>query len=602
MFATAILFWENNAFSFNLKIEHSFYWRCPYPVNPLFSKKSTLSILLLIAFAVPMRFVFLEEDQPANNISGYTQADEPYYCFRAVADEMMSRPGFPAGFNTLNSHILSTHNYQSTKLGFKIFGYNYTGLRITIVVKSLITIALLFVSIFLFYQHKVSPRIWFFLLAVMLIDPYFLVTSRLQNPQIDSILWLSLGLFLVFAHTRTQKMLYFFLSVLVHVLTVFAIYPYTIFALLAIGAYTLYLCYEEKSLRYIFIASLAAIAGFGIFLVTLQLEESTFTGYLHNLLHYNSEKSEIGIHHSTILETLKAPLQIIYTNLLRYNPLYLLVFSGLFIIFITKRKQLEKPTIYCIIVLIFGVIQSMFVVSYPFKKWVTLFPYLIACIVPIIIQFQKMYYQKSLPKMWILFALAISILLAVYTMLVTNNHEYWRAFDYGFGYEEPSFSLKWIPVLSFSLLSISIIITLASSNYAKHIWQFAGVFYLLGLLAIDYSMLYQKPRYEFKNFLLKSADDCNGKIIVGDLSHAYTFYNSALALVSYYAEDLKREHRLQEHVHELDKEKLIYIKNYLPHTQPPKTISSHSILFVLKKYYPGNLYAFAIYSPEHSKQ
>lgn len=87
--------------------------------------------------------------------------------------------------------------------------------------------------------------------------------------------------------------------------------------------------------------------------------------------------------------------------------------------------------------------------------------------------------------------------------------------------------------------------------------QTIGVLLLIRCINISYELLFKHLKYEYKKFIQDSAPILNGKIIVGDLSHAYTFYNNSLVLVSYHAEDFKIDTHLKENISKFYTKKLI---------------------------------------------
>lgn len=555
-------------------------------------------LLPVLLISIIIRFVYLDQDQPANNLSGYTQGDEPYYCYAAVHEEMVSRPGFPDAFKNPHSHITGLHNYFTTKASFSIFGYTYTGMRLVSVMGSLLVIWLLFISLFRYYKEERNPILWFLFILFLLLDPYFLITSRLQNPQIDSIVWLSIGLYFIYTHSRTSKPKYLIMAVFVHVFTVLFVYPYTLFALLGLAFYILYLAIKERTPIYIFHAIIGSLFALLIFVAILYLRGSTPADFIQNLLRYNAEKSEVGVKSFSALELFKAPLQIFYSNLVRYNLFYLLLFGGLILVLIKKIRTLEAPLVFTAFVIAAAIIQCTFVVSYPFKKWVAIFPYFATLVIPIYLHFRTLLDENSRLKSIATLGIGMAVIIAFFNMRITNNHEYWKSFDYGFIYKDPSLLIRWVPFATFFISAVLFLVIIYKKSWFRPLSNTIGVLVLLGSGTISYELLYKEPKYEYKRFLTDSAPILNGKIVVGDLSHAYTFYNNSLVLVSYYAEDLKMDQRLKNNISDFDPKRLMYIKNYLPGKPAPEELTNHNILFQKVKDYPGELYGFAVYEPK----
>lgn len=560
-------------------------------------KYYTVSILLILLLI--LRFVRLDMDTPANNIAGITHVDEPYYTFLAVHDQIKHKPGFPATFNKPTNSVLYIHSYWPTKLGFLLFGNTYYGLRFAPVLISLVVVLLLSITMVSTYFGNSKDK--FVISAVtaafLLLDPYYFIVSRYQTPMIYATLWHALGILFVYKYCTTGRPLLLFIALCLFYFTVFFVYHYTIFAAVGISFFVLYESILKRSWKPIVVGAAAAIACVIMLIAVLQLFGYGISDYFDVLFKLKSKREEIAAPVSLLsFKTLLSPLQIFYTNLLRYNPIYFFSIIFYFFFCITKFRNLKKFEIFIFFALLCAIIQTVFITSYPFKKWVLLFPFAVFTILPSF-NFIASARKMSFTVKAILASLALAaMVLCFMDAKINSTHQYWAAFDYGFEYQNPSLIIRYMA----TAVAVVIFSVILFHLFAKNLSRIQFLIYSINSLSCSifiYEIVFRHPTYDYKNMLTNTAKMLDHKIIVGDLSHAYTFYNSSLALTSSYAEEFNVDMRLANCIGKLDPSKLIYIYSYKRSDgRPPANIVRYNMIFKLKKEMPGKLYSFGIYA------
>lgn len=557
---------------------------------------SAVVLLLLLMF---LRFFMLDMDAPANNITGITHPDESYYTFLAVHEQVKSKPGFPQMFHQPSNAVLHLHSYIPTKLGLWLFGNNYYGLRFAPVFLSLIAIFLIARILAQFYfQNKRSFSFIFILIAVFLLaDPYYFIVSRYQNPMIYVTLWHAVGIFLLFKYTQTSRYWYLFASVFVFLFCIVFVYPYAIFGAMGISFFVLYQAIAKRSWKYFFTGLSAGLLALLILIVVFQLFGYSISDYFNYIFKFKAQRDEmIAAHHLLSFRIFLAPLQIIYTNLMRYNPLLLFSLHIFILYCLLKWKSINSFEKFVFIVLLCAFIQTTFILSYPFKKWSILFPFLALTVIPSIRFIVAARNMKMPIRISILLLSLICVILSVKNSHVNNQREYWMAFEYGFEYLQPSFIIKYLAPIFSVLFFLLIVIHL----FVKELDRFEKIVYgaaLLCCFVFIYETIFKNRTFDYRNMLIQNAKLLDNKIIIGDLSHAYTFYNSSVALVNPYAEEIGMDMRLAKNISKLDPARLIYIGCYRPSQgKPADSIDRYQRTFKLIENVPGKMYSFGIYA------
>jgi len=548
--------------------------------------KTALIIILLVL--VLLRFYRLDLDAAANNISGITTWDEPYYTYSAMYDLISSKPTFPQELksNAL-MEIISLHSSVVTKIGFFIAGNTFEGLRIGVVLLSLLTVYLLYkiaIKTFDFIDtQKMSAK--GILMCVLLTEPTFFMFSRAQTPQIYSVFWITLVLYAVYQYTQSGRNIWIVVAVALSVLLVCFVYPYNLYVALALVLFLITEYILKRQNKIILSSFLGLILGCIIYTIILKLYGYGINDYFHFMKTFRNYRNESDLSNRTIFSIMIAPLQILYTNLLRYNPLFVLTLFSIPLLLIRKtaRTSFEK---FIILVVVVAVLQSFGISSYPFKKWVTLFPVLFLAL-PLLFRTMNIQTEKQKPLRVILYAIFFAMI--VKTQLVVNSKEYWSGFDAWFIFQNPGLMIKWFPVL-FSLLLILSFECMSRGIKPLHL--------LLLITICQFTLLFRINFYDQTNtycrFLKENAKYLDNKVVISD-SEVYTLYNNGIVFYNYMSRQLGIDSNVIKAGDIFSRNKICVVKSILPTAEPEKTIVENRNSYTLRNVTKGSVYAFAIY-------
>jgi hypothetical protein len=547
-----------------------------------------VGLIAIVVLLLLLRFYKLDLDAAANNISGITTWDEPYYTYSAMYDLISSKPTFPQDLkaNAL-MEIISIHSNLITKIGFFIAGNTFEGLRLGVVLISLLTILMLYkIAIqhfdFLDTQKTVNKLL---ILSLLLTEPTFFMFSRAQTPQIYSIFWITLVFYSVFQYIRSGRNVWITLAVALALLTVCFVYPYNVYVALALASYLLTEYIKSRQSKLLLFSFLGLILGVVIYTVILKLYGFGINDYFHFMKSFRAYRNESDLSNRTILSIAMAPLQIFYTNLLRYNPLFVLTLFSLPILFIRKAA---RPSFDNFILLVVGMafLQSFGISSYPFKKWVTLFPTLFLTI-PFL--FRTIHIQIRDKKLirYLLYALFFAMTLK--TQLVVNTKEYWSGFDAWFIYQNPDVMIKWFPVL-FALLIIILFELINRGINPKSLLVLIAICQTIIMFRINF----YKQTNTYLTFLKDNAKYLDNKVVISD-SEVYTLYNNGIVFYNYMSKQLNIDSEIVSKSDTYTFKERCLVRSYPPNLPPSDIINDGGNEYTLVKYTKGSIYSFAIY-------
>lgn len=551
----------------------------------IFLRVGLIAIFVLLLL---LRFYKLDLDAAANNISGITTWDEPYYTYSAMYDLISSKPTFPQDLkaNAL-MEIISIHSNLITKIGFFIAGNTFDGLRLGVVLISLLTILILFkIALkyfdFLDTQKTVNKAL---ILSLLLTEPTFFMFSRAQTPQIYSIFWITLVLYSVFQYNSSGRNLWIMIAVALSVLMVCFVYPYNVYVAIALAIYLLSEYIKNRQSKLLLFSFLGLILGVFIYTVILKLYGFGINDYFHFMKSFRAYRNESDLSNRTILSIAMAPLQILYTNLLRYNPLFVLTLLSIPILFIRKAARSSFDN-FILLVVGMAFIQSFGISSYPFKKWVTLFPVLFLAL-PMLFRTIQIQIKNQKHIRYILYFLFF--ILIIKTQSVVNSKEYWSGFDAWFVYQNPDVMIKWFPVL-FALLIIIYFELINKGINPKSLLVLIAICQTIIMFRINF----YKQTNTYLTFLKENAGYFDNKVVISD-SEVYTLYNNGIVFYNYMSKQLNIDASIVKSGDNYNAKKICVVKSFLPVTYPEKTIFEYGKRYQLRNFTKGNVYAFAIY-------
>lgn len=491
------------------------------------SKKKRLIYLAFLLVIVP-RFLYLDQDVPAYMISGLCQEDEPYYSIGGVNKFLKEMHPEMAEVKSPIATGVQLFITPISYVSFKIFGNNYWALRIPLAVMG----CLVLLMYFMFIQKKISEfRHQLFLILFFASDFYFFLFSRFNNPQLQSIFIISIICYLYCVPPRSGKWKYFFIGFLA-VFLITAVYLYNMFVLAAVGLTTLIFAVRERKYTNVLWLMAGGIIAFAVLLVGFWHYNINVQKLIQTLFSIADNRDEISVKMNMIdmfKKYVYTVLQFAATNFIRYNLGYMiLILTGIFLILKEKKILKNEYNLFFLICIITLFFQSVFVVSYPFKKHIIFLP--ILCFF-IINQWQSIVdfnYNELLKKGKYLFLLVLSFAtaLVIYNVKVNNAPAYWAPFGYGY-YENINLIYIALNCVVAVLLICSFFIPKKIGNYFKLLLILPG-----SLLIVDYCFINRS--YITSEGLRSMNDKYKDKIFVEGFSHALQFYSELVPTVSVY--------------------------------------------------------------------
>jgi hypothetical protein len=418
-------------------------------------------VFIIVAAALCcLRFVALDQDAPPYVIAGICQEDEPYYAMSAVSAynedvhrniEGLSQQNITLGF--------TLYSYPLTYLSLKLLGPTYWGLRIPVVLLSILTIILIADAL-----RRMRVRGWIIACAVLYLctDFTFFVFSRFQTPQIYSVTAVSV---ILWTYTRYYGSRW--LPVLLGLFCFCAIsfvYVYNVFIVLAGGMVILDRAIRKRSFIPLAGFTGGVMIGAAAYLATIWLLGGSLSDFASVFGSHSGGVASDGDTAGAGMWRLKAILarlvQLPATNLFRYDLAMLVLFFVMLPFVVTKgfsrassaeNHAGEERFRWYFYIIAAVLIQSFFVASNSFKKWIVVLP--LVCLIIAELPSALAHYasltgrRKALLVLW----LAFCVLLALYNFKVNSSEMYWSAVEYGKYTNTP----RYFNVINLLLMSVA---------------------------------------------------------------------------------------------------------------------------------------------------
>ena len=505
-------------------------------------------LVLLLCFS---RFLYLDQDAPSYMISGISQEDESYYSMGALIRYYNDIEKTETNYSSKSGDPVCLYSTPLTYLSFHVLGNNYWGLRFMIPLLSIIIIFFLFRISDKEINSKTQK---YFLIFLLLTDFYFFNFSRFQTPQIYSILAISFALFCYYSIKDIHKKI--FIVSFISISSVLFVYVYNIFFVFGVIFYFLIYIFESKNIRLINSLILGCLSSFILFLITLYFLGFSLIDYLEIFMNSNDKRSAVSvdIYNGTsyfIASALRNYFSIFYTNLFRFNPIWLffLVYAFVFRIQQLYQKGFKSTsTDLLLFVIISAFSQAIFLNSYPFKKWVVLLP-IVYCFG---IEFFKSLSQNSSRNLIISSLLTFPLIINSYR--INNSSEYWEGFNYGY-YENLSFSISLIPIIVTTLFIISNFMIIKSSQ-KKLLYSFCILLNSIILL----NVFYINRKFELRDYLTELKPLLEDQYLIDGFPHSYSIYTNSIPVLNPYSNSYKPSSFLTLNLNNTDKKKYILKK------------------------------------------
>ena len=480
----------------------------------LSQKHLNIGLLVLFAALAVLRFTYLDADAPAYNLAGINTTDEPYYCIYGLNDHLESESRLIKELQNQNTYFLMQHNYLMTRLGLSVFGTTYYGLRLGVVLASLLAIWLLFLSLRKQYLLSVSRQ--FLVLLFIGTESSFFIFSRFQTPQFYSIFW-SILVFYAFVSIRSKLLNGAIMAALI-IISVVWVYPYLAYVSIGYLLWVVVESFRSKSFTGMLASAMGLAAGVGFISVAFLINGDNPLVYFDFLSSINEVRDESQSSFS-LRQILILLLQIPYTNLIRFNPILGvmgMVGAGYTIVNYQKSTPLGR---FAAFILISAFLQSFFIHSYPFKKWVTLMPVLVILATELLLAIN---FQKSKWRFVWYASIPLIAALVAKGVLTSNQALYWSSFaeDYNLELLPHGVNYFYASCAGFSLVLVIALI------WKRTMFTYAYVGMILTAIYTTGSLL-SNTTFEFRNSLTAFSSEIDETtLIIGDFPHAYALYNT----------------------------------------------------------------------------
>ncbi|MDP2385491.1 MAG: glycosyltransferase family 39 protein [Bacteroidota bacterium] len=484
-------------------------------------------VFIVILLSVP-RFLFLEQDVPSYMIGGLSQEDEPYYCIGGVNNFLADEGRLHPDFSKTDIELLQIINTPTTYLSLKLFGSNYYGLRMPVVICSVFITLLLA----LFANKQGFPR-WVILLTIVFLSTefYSFLIGRFYNPQIFCMLFISLLLYIAFREKNNSKSSLFFVGFLCGFM-VLGVYFYTLYIAVSVFLWYCLRAYLTKNFK-----MLVPLVFGGLAALLVWISYGFVFNINFNELFGNLQAHGGGIDADTSGDAISLPkkliltlTQIISTNFFRYN-LFLLVVFVVLVFYSIKTIRVNKYSQLFLIILSLFLLQNFFVQSYPFKKHVIFYPVIIIFTLANAKEIMKWLITNE-TKYLRIFLSVISLLFIYYNFKVNNSQQYWAGFDYGYYENIP----KWLAIFGLIVAVVFLLALILPEYFFKH--KVVATFLVI-LCILPSAYLVADQFFVMKTFFVRDAltemkKEVSGKYVVQEFSHSFQFYSNAKPVLSNY--------------------------------------------------------------------
>ena len=501
-----------------------------------------LFLYSIIIVFLCLRFCNLNQDAPSMMISSICEEDEAYYSVEGINQYNVEHNRYIKGFEKSMIAPLLIYSKSITYICLNIFGNNFYGLRVPVVLISILFLLFLFKTFKLINPDYNSLNI--LLLFLLFSDFFVYIFSRYHNPQIYSMLCISIVIWQIAKYNFESINSLIFIGFVATFATL-SVYIYNIFLPLGIGLFLLYLSCSLKKVKYVTAFSLGCLLAASFFYVTTIYLDCSLEQIVNILTSHGGgviKHSNLGLSQS-LLEIGKlvfgAILSLIYTNFFRHNLILLYLFITLLpipIIYIKKYKSRIASVLIILIATQFTLL--LFVNSHSFKKLIVLVPIVYVLILFSLVQLIKLrddIFKKN--KITFFIFSIIGFVCCLLNIKVNNSPVYWSGYSSLYNYYEniPSGLVVFNLLIIFIAFLLTLILLFMNVNYYKIITRFLILPIIFQTTMCCYFFIY-KSTYFYRNTLLEMKPIIENKVLIGGFPHFHQFYTNCIPAMSCYVE------------------------------------------------------------------
>lgn len=489
----------------------------------------TLCFVLLAA----LRMVNLDQDPPNRIISWITPEDEFYYNLGAMnLYQHGSVHNVLATEENIYYPITGVFTTPFVYSGMKLFGDNYWGFRLPLLLFSILS-CLLFLRVLnmLFPQGTTLNRlVTLFLLA----EFSFAMYSRYLTPVGWATCWSIVVLYTLVMAWQSNKNVWYFLCGVSIVVLVLWIYVYTLFVGAALACIMLYLLITKQvtftKMLYIVAGAITAVLLYS--LVSYVVGGFSLSDTIHNLLFLKSHEVTMQKEKLSLFTLVYNKLydlvfnyipQLFTINIFRFN-LVLLPLVALIFVFKKLDTQSNKNIyLFVLLVVVFAFGQFFFIKTSPASRKLTM-------VLPFILILVRAIDWEAAGKMDIkkILGLVAFVLLPGLVIYFSMSPDFASA-----DLQSNSINVPWM-LMAFNLAAVVAVIIILLRGKPAYIP--IVIFTLLILPSVTYGVYYHSFKSTFRNKtnMIAIGKVLGKEMLAGDFSQGYQLYNDITAVVNPY--------------------------------------------------------------------
>jgi len=484
--------------------------------------------ILLFAGLVVFRFAYLDQDAPVYQLANVCQEDEPYYSQGAILKLCANEGRAVRGFEKTKGEVFDIYNSEATYLSLKLFGNNYWGLRIPDVIASILFILLMYS---IFKVIKADSEFIALFLTMLFANFYLFVFSRYNNPQIFSVLIITLALWVLIKYGY-QKPAPLIVLGFISTYAVLFIYPMNFFLLAGIGIFILIKTIQQKRISLTMFFAVGVLFCFLVLLASLHFIGRNLHDMFIALIASGTGESGVLIKTNNLMSIwgniYRSIVAIIGTAYFRFQLLLLLgVLIAIPILFMKARDKNDRECDISLLMLILMAtqfIQNYFAFNYPFKKLLVDIP--IATIsIFLVTGYFKRPHTGSLKQIAMTICVMISLAVCLFNFKINKSSTYWGYIGSGCYTSTPG----WFDVINIvTCVAIALIVLYHVWSINVYNQQFVRIVFMLSILAnfiLTCEVFIADRKYQIRDCLADLKPLLNNKVVVGGFPFAYQFYN-----------------------------------------------------------------------------
>lgn len=496
-----------------------------------------IAMLALAAIFVASRAIFLDSDLPAWGVAQLQPIDEFYYsipAFNLYHYGSMDHQVVP--FIATDGAPLNLLETLFTWLSLLVFGNTYYGLRMGSVAAGLLVLLLMFAIL----RRQMRPAegsdgrwlnvaVPLFFMTYLVADFSFNVAARAAEPTIFRLLGMCSVLYVASVWpgpSRRPALRSATLGFLAGAAFLY-VYFYNAFLVPAVIAAVFFEHYERGLFRaalHAFLAGVGAAIALASYaaVVWVTYHQTLLQLYQDNFKPFGGRLGSAGLNGSLVA--------IFSTNIFRFDIPLLVAFAVALPVFAYRVYRERSAFGYLVsALLLFLIVQSVFVTDYPYRKLLMLSP-LVVIVIALAIGYVRPFMA----------ALGDHRVAIVATFLWVTLSEYWIYHVYQLERDALGGTFRDLTIACVALLVATLAIGYVARGRMYRVLVTAAMAAIIvpGIF-VSYKELYVRPSYHYRDSMIAAAPLLDHKVTAGAFSLAFRLYNDSVPVLNPYQYDYR---------------------------------------------------------------